>query len=144
MRDSSRRTFLAAAGTATATALAGCADAVLPGSRGDGAGSTADERVDRTGEATVEVVVGADGGFSYAPAHVRVDAGTTVTWTWTGQGGGHNVYAVDESFTSDLVADAGHTFEHAFEAPGLFRYVCTPHQTRGMRGSVEVVSPDGD
>lgn len=144
MRDSSRRALLAAAGTASATALAGCAGALLPGSGSDAAGGSADERVDRTGEATVEVAVGADGGFAFAPAHVRVDPGTTVRWEWTGQGGGHNVYAVDGSFESELVAEEGYTYERAFDAPGTHEYVCTPHQTRGMRGSVEVVSAGDD
>ena len=141
MRDSSRRALLAAAGTAGATALAGCADAVLPGAGGDDAGGSGDERVDRTGEETVAVDVGADDGFAYAPAHVRVDPGTTLVWEWTGKGGGHNVYAVDGSFESELVAEEGHTYERAFETPGTHEYVCTPHQTRGMRGSVKVVSP---
>ncbi|RLM67820.1 halocyanin domain-containing protein [Halorubrum sp. Atlit-26R] len=140
MTDSSRRALLAA-GSATVAALAGCAGAVLPGG-GDGE-KPAEERVDRTGEATVTVAVGADGGFSFAPEHVRIDAGTTVVWEWTGDGGGHNVYAVDGSFASDIVAEAGHTFERAFEAPETVEYVCTPHQTRGMRGTVEVV-PAGD
>ena len=141
MTDSSRRALLAA-GSATLAALAGCAGAVLPD--GGDRENPAEQRVDRTGEATVSVAVGADGGFSFAPAHVRVDAGTTVVWEWTGYGGGHNVYAVDGSFESELVIEEGHTFEREFETPGTYEYVCTPHQTRGMRGSVEVVSPEGD
>ena len=142
MRESSRRAFLAGAGTASATALAGCVDAVLPGAGGDAAGQSADRRVDRTGESNVAVAVGADGGFAYDPAHIRIDAGTTVTWEWTGVGGGHNVYAVDGSFESELVTEEGYTYEREFETPGTYEYVCTPHQTRGMRGSVEVVSGD--
>ncbi|ELZ39990.1 halocyanin domain protein [Halorubrum californiense DSM 19288] len=139
MTDRSRRDLLAAVGTATA-AVAGCVDAALPGSGTDGRATPSDERVDRTGEPTVEVAVGANGGFSYAPAHIRVDDGTTVVWEWTGSGGGHDVYAVDGSFASDILAGAGSTFQRAFEVPGTHQYLCTPHQTRGMRGSVEVVS----
>lgn len=138
MTDSSRRALLAA-GSSTVAALAGCAGAVLPGGGGEAA-TSGDDRADRTGEERVSVAVGADGGFSFAPAHIRIDTGTTVVWEWTGKGGGHNVYAADESFVSDLVAAEGHTFEHAFETPQTVEYVCTPHQTRGMRGSVEVVS----
>ena len=141
MTDSSRRALLAA-GSATLAALAGCAGAVLPD--GGDRENPAEQRVDRTGEATVSVAVGADGGFSFAPAHVRVDAGTTVVWEWTGYGGGHNVYAVDGSFASDLVAGAGHTYERTFETPGTLEYICTPHQTRGMGGTVEVVHPGDD
>ncbi|MEZ3164442.1 halocyanin domain-containing protein [Halorubrum sp. RMP-47] len=142
MRDKSRRALLAAAGTGTAAALAGCLGSVLPDAGTDGGGAADDERVDLTGETSVTVAVGADGGFSYAPAHVRVDAGTTIVWEWTGRGGGHDVYAVDGSFASDILAGADSSFERAFEEPGTHEYLCTPHQTRGMRGSVEVV-PDG-
>ena len=142
MRDRSRRALLAAAGTGTAAALTGCLGSVLPDAGTGGDGAADDERIDLTGEASVTVAVGANGGFSYAPAHVRVDPGTTVVWEWTGRGGGHDVYAVDGSFASDILAGAGNTFERAFEAPGTHVYLCTPHQTRGMRGSVEVAPDD--
>lgn len=128
-----RRGVLSAAGIAATVALTGCVDAVVPG------GGTEAEQVDRTDDETVTVAVGADGGFAFAPANVLVDVGTTIVWEWTGEGGGHNVVAVDGAFDSALSDDAGHTFEHAFEEAGRFEYVCTPHQTRGMVGSVEVV-----
>ncbi|EMA68679.1 halocyanin domain protein [Halorubrum aidingense JCM 13560] len=133
MSDRTRRDVLASVGAATAVALAGCASAGLPGGDSDG------ERVDRTDEETVDVAVGADGGFAFEPAHVTVDVGTTVVWEWTGEGGGHNVYEVNERFESELTDEAGFTFEHTFDEPGTFEYVCTPHQTQGMAGSVEVV-----
>ena len=64
--------------------------------------------------------VGADAGFAFAPASLIVDAGTTVVWEWTGAGGAHNVV----------------------EKGGAFEYVCTPHWTRGMEGTIEVVEGD--
>jgi len=132
MTERTRREALASAGAAIAAALAGCGDAELSGG-GD------EERVDRTGEETVDVVVGSDGGFGFDPANVVVDVGTAVRWEWNGEGGGHNVVAVDGAFESELTDEAGFTFEHAFDEPGTFEYVCTPHQTRGMVGVVEVV-----
>jgi halocyanin-like protein len=69
---------------------------------------------------------------------VRVSAGTTVVWTWTGAGGAHNVAAEDGSFESDLTSEAGHTFSRTVEEPGTVRYVCTPHATLGMKGAVVV------
>ncbi|MUW14131.1 halocyanin domain-containing protein [Halorubrum sp. CBA1125] len=135
MSHRTRRTLLSGAGSAVVVALAGCTDAASPGSGDDGAS----ERVDRTGADTVTVTVGAGDGFAFAPKHVAVDPGTTVVWEWTGKGGGHNVVAVDGAFESALTDEAGFTFEHAFSETGLFEYVCTPHQTRGMVGSVEVV-----
>lgn len=96
---------------------------------------------DETGSSEVTVEVGAQGnggGFAFAPAAVRVDSGTTVVWEWTGDGGNHNVAAEDGSFESETVGESGHTFEHTFEESGTYKYVCTPHETMGMKGAVVV------
>jgi len=132
MVDTARRTTLAVAASASIAALSGCAG-VLGESRTDA------ELQDRTGQDEIVVAVGAGNGFAFDPAAIRVDAGTTVVWEWTGRGGGHNVVAVDGAFESALTAEAGHTFTHGFEASGTYEYVCTPHQTQGMRGVVHVV-----
>ena len=104
--------------------------------------------VDETGadEVTVEVGAEANGGaYGFAPAAVRVDPGTTVTWEWTGAGGSHNVVETDGAFESELVGEEGHAFEHTVESEGVFRYSCTPHGTLGMKGAVVVgdVEVDG-
>jgi halocyanin-like protein len=134
MNARTRRELLAAVGAATAVGLAGCTGVLLPG--GDDGDA---EPVDRTGEETVSVAVGADGGLSFAPAALRVDVGTTVVWEWTGVGGSHNVVDRGGAFESDLAAAEGHAFEHEFATPGTYEYLCTPHQTQGMEGTVEVV-----
>lgn len=88
---------------------------------------------------TVEVGVEANGGnFGFGPPAIRISSGRTVVWEWTGKGSGHDVVAEDKSYQSELVSDAGHTFEHTFEAEGLTKYYCTPHKTLGMRGAVVV------
>ncbi|WP_115864888.1 halocyanin domain-containing protein [Halorussus litoreus] len=105
--------------------------------------SNYDGVVDHTGESEVTVSVGAsgnDGNFAFGPAAVRVDPGTTVVWEWTGQGGNHNVSAQGGSFESEMVGEAGHTFEQTFEEEGVAKYVCTPHETMGMKGAVVVGS----
>ncbi|MDL5363321.1 halocyanin domain-containing protein [Halalkalicoccus sp. NIPERK01] len=97
--------------------------------------------VDERGAARVTVAVGAEGnggGFAFGPAAVRVDPGTTVVWEWTGEGGAHNVVDEDGAYESDMVGDAGTTFEHAFETAGVSRYVCAPHEPMGMKGAVVV------
>jgi halocyanin-like protein len=132
MTDRTRREALAGVGTVAAAALAGCAGAVLPG--GDEGGEP--EPTDRTGEERVTVAAGADAGFAFGPANLVVDAGTTVVWEWTGAGGAHNVVDKGGAFESDLTGEEGYTFEHAFGEPGVFEYVCTPHQTRGMEGRI--------
>jgi len=95
--------------------------------------------VDRTDRSDVTVDVGAGSGLAFGPAAVRISVGTTVRWEWTGRGGQHNVVEEDGVFESDLYFDEGETFSHTFDGPGVYRYVCTPHQTQGMLGAVEVV-----
>lgn len=95
--------------------------------------------VDRRGEETTTVAVGAgDQGLTFDPPAVMIDPGTTVVWEWSGEGGAHNVTSEDGEFESELVDEAGHTFEHTFEDPGVHEYVCTPHQANGMKGAVAV------
>lgn len=101
-----------------------------------------DGTVDRRGQDAVTVTVGAgSNGILFDPPAIAVDPGTTVTWEWTGEGGGHNVSEENGVFESETVSDAGHTFEHTFgeDTDGeIFRYVCTPHEALGMVGAVAV------
>ena len=110
--------------------------------------------VDRTGEETVEVAVGAgENGLLFDPPAIQIDPGTTVAWTWTGEGGSHNVTEENDTFESETVGEEGHTFEYTFEADAegeIFRYVCTPHEALGMVGAVavgnvveETIAPEG-
>lgn len=138
-----RRELLAACGAVAIAGFAGCSGG------NDGASGPYDgwlddangfESVrDRTDESRIEIAVGADGGLTFAPTAVRVSPGTEVVWKWTGEGGAHNVRERDDAFESDLVNDPDHTFRHAFDATGVYRYVCDPHEHRGMKGVVEVV-----
>ncbi|MFB6074186.1 MAG: halocyanin domain-containing protein [Haloarculaceae archaeon] len=93
---------------------------------------------DHTGQSTVTVAVGGADGRSFEPAAVRVDAGTTVRWEWTGGGSAHDVTAEDGGFQSDYHTEAGATFEHTFDASGTTRYFCVPHEYAGMKGVVVV------
>nr|WP_276239527.1 halocyanin domain-containing protein [Halobaculum sp. DT55] len=97
--------------------------------------------VDETGSGSVTVEVGTEangGNYGFGPAAVRVSAGTTVTWEWTGEGASHNVVDEGGAFESELVGEGGHTFEHTFEESGTYRYACTPHKAMGMKGVVVV------
>ncbi|QGX95071.1 halocyanin domain-containing protein [Haloplanus rallus] len=97
--------------------------------------------VDETGSDQVTVSVGAQGNggaFAFDPTAIRVSAGTTVLWEWTGQGAQHNVADEGGAFESDLTAEEGFTFEHTFEEAGTYRYACTPHRSLGMKGAVVV------
>jgi halocyanin-like protein len=100
--------------------------------------------VDMTGESEVMVEVGAgDTGLAFGPAAVQVDPGTTIIWEWTGEGGSHNVVDEAGNFESELVGEAGHTFEHQFDSEGVVQYYCQPHKPSGMKGAIVVGSTGG-
>ena len=140
----SRRRLLEGLGAAVAaTGLAGCLgdDDIEEETYGDwfrGANNF-EGTVDRTGEPEVVVEVGTGNGLSYDPAAVRVSTGTTVIWDWTGIGGRHDVVEIDRAFESELYLEDGRHFSHTFEESGVYKYVCTPHRTSGMKGAVHVV-----
>jgi len=102
--------------------------------------------VDRTADDGVTVAVGAEGNngnFAYDPPAVRVTPGTTVQWDWTGEGSAHNVVSPEDGplDSGDAVDAEGVQFEYTFEEPGIYRYVCTPHEGLGMKGAVVVGGP---
>lgn len=143
-----RRAMLATTAGVAAAALAGCA---ASGSTTDRASvefdgwfddtANYDGVADKTGTDEVEVTVGAKGNgghFAFAPAAIKVTAGTTVVWKWSGAGSMHNVVADDGSFESKMRSTAGATFEHAFERAGTYKYYCSPHKSAGMKGVVVV------
>jgi halocyanin-like protein len=144
----SRRAFLAAAGGTAAVAGASgdaAAQTTVPDWGGylDGIDGGYE---DLRGQSEVTVDVGADGNggaLAFAPAGIWVDPGTTVTWEWTGEGGGHNVVTEEGPASLDSgapVSEAGTTFEHTFseEQAGITKYYCSPHQALGMLGAVAV------
>jgi halocyanin-like protein len=150
-----RRAFLRAAGAGAGVAATTGAAAAQGGQTavdyGDwfsdvpywgGPGST----VDRTGQDEVSITVGGapNNAWSFIPAAVRIDPGTTVVWEWTGEGGGHNVVSDSvpggaEQFRSgDPVGEAGTTYELTFETEGVYTYYCNPHLANGMKGALAV------
>lgn len=154
-RGVTRRAVLTVAGTVGAASVAGCLgsdpdhgvfdDVEFVDDEPDYDGwlddaVTHEGTVDRTGEQEVTVLVGTgEEGMGFGPAAIRVDAGTTVVWEWTGEGGVHDVVHTDREFESEGKLNAGATFSHTFEEPGTYAYSCRPHERRGMKGAVDVV-----
>lgn len=143
----SRRRMLSTTGCVVGVALAGCLGG---GASGDGeapydgwldGANNAETVVDRTDTEHVSVGVGAPSPYAFDPAAVRITPGTTVVWEWSGRGSSHNVVAMDGTFESDYYLEEGESFSHTFDSPGVYKYHCTPHQTQGMLGVVEVVEP---
>jgi halocyanin-like protein len=97
---------------------------------------------DMTESDTVSVDVGVEANgayYGFAPPAIRIDRGTTVRWTWTGQGGIHNVatrHGAD--FESEQTSEEDYTFEHTFDETGTVLYVCVPHEGLGMKGAIVV------
>jgi len=103
-----------------------------------------------------DVIAGADGRNAFEPAELTVQVGESVTWGFASAG--HNVccraedddgaglpadaegfasYGPDESPEGSFVP-RGETYEHPFDAPGQYDYVCVPHETLGMTGTIHV------
>jgi plastocyanin len=88
------------------------------------------------------VVVGPNGDLVFDPAELDVDVGTTVRWRW--DSGGHTVTVESQpngagwTATGQQTHSSGYTHTHTFEVAGTYEYVCLPHESAGMVGSVVV------
>lgn len=98
--------------------------------------------VDARGQDAVQIDVGVQGNsgfYKFGPAAIAVTPDTPITWKWTGKGGTHNVVAEQGAFDSGkLVDEKGYTFEYTLEEPAIYKYVCEPHRSLGMKGAVFV------
>jgi halocyanin-like protein len=134
----------AAGGAAAALSLsvAGTAGAAEDAGIGDWLSDTSNYEgtiQDLRGNDEVRIEVGVDTGFLFGPPAVRIDPGTTVTWEWTGQGGEHNVHAIEgASFESDLKSESGATYNQTIEETGIITYQCDPHARIGMKAVLVV------
>ena len=72
--------------------------------------------------------------WKFAPPDISVRAGTAVVWTNKGRQP-HTASAEDGSFDSGTMK-SGAVWEHRFDAPGEYRYLCTFHPQ--MTGVVRV------
>jgi plastocyanin len=90
--------------------------------------------------------------FTFTPPTVSIALGETVTWHWDGPDTNHSVTSDPnqaDSFDSDpmrapLSTDhpPGDTFDHTFNTPGTFTYLCKVHPS--MQGTVKVSGPGGE
>ena len=100
--------------------------------------------------ADADAVVKLTSNLKFDPATVTITVGDTVEWRNV-SGFGHTVTA-----DPDAAADPGHvalpdgagtfnkslggdgTYRRTFEKPGVYKYVCLPHEGAGMLGKVVV------
>ncbi len=76
---------------------------------------------------------------AFTPASLEILPGQTVRWENTGFNE-HNVVALFGAFDSGPPRDGPWSFEVRFDQPGVYEYVCVPHQSIGMTGTI-VVKP---
>lgn len=133
--ETSRRSVIRGLGGGAMVTIAGCS-----GNPGSGGG---------------DVVVGPDGRLVFEPEELTVQVDETVSWYF--DSAGHNVSArPDDSELARLpdgaapfssydadgsamsLVSPGETYEHRFEVPGEYEYVCVPHVAAGMIGRVTV------
>ena len=124
----SRRGFLRASVGAAAAGVAATGTAAAKS--GDGGSS---------GPKTIEV--GPGGSATFSPETAYVKPGTKVKWVW--KSNGHNVKPTSTPDGASWeghpeIVDTGATYEHTFEKKGTYEYICVPHESMGMTGSVEV------
>jgi plastocyanin len=72
----------------------------------------------------------------FEPTTLTVPAGATVTWVNRGANW-HSISAYDGSFTSEKLA-TGASFDHRFDTPGTYQYLCRHHAMQGMLGTIQV------
>ena len=103
-------------------------------------------------------VVGVGADYTFNPAELDIMVGETVCWQWENAPDAHNVIEIDVAydaslniteimagFNSGAVSNSG-DFRHTFsEDNQTHYYVCEPHATMGMAGTVTVgAGSEGD
>ena len=123
-RTTKRHRLIATAALLTTFVLGACSDDdPAPTDSANGSAETA------AGGDAVTIV-----DFTYKPADLEIEAGTTVTFT-NEDDFAHTATAKDKSFdTGNLDKDG--SAEHTFEEAGTFDYLCTIHNS--MTGTITV------
>ena len=93
------------------------------------------------GGTTHEVIVGPGGDLVFDPEEDTIAPGDTVVWTWDSDN--HNVAPTSVPGEAEWegypeISGPGTEYSHTFETTGTYEYVCQPHASSGMEGSVVV------
>ncbi len=89
------------------------------------------------GGPTQTVTVGPGGALTFEPAELTISPGTSVEFTWGS--GGHNVSPNEGNWGHQPIEDQGFSFTTPpFQETGEHGYVCTPHESAGMTGTIIV------
>jgi plastocyanin len=131
-----RRDFMRLGGVAAGGAAAAAAPAAAQQGGND---STGGNQSGGGGGQTKEVAVGPGGELVFEPEEVQIEPGDTVRWVW--ESDGHNVVPEGGGdWGHEPLENQGFTYEHTFESAGENAYICQPHQSAGMVGTVMIGS----
>nr|ABI14385.1 chloroplast plastocyanin [Karlodinium veneficum] len=92
------------------------------------------------------VKMGTDSGaLAFEPKDITVCAGDTVTWTMN-KNGPHNVlfseapdgFETDDESMEGYLSEVGSTWSKKLDIAGTYNYLCQPHKSGGMVGSITV------
>lgn len=93
-------------------------------------------------------------GLDFVPADLEIEVGDTVNWVWTDSSAPHNVAESENAGSNTYLAggfrsgDVVSTLDYSvtFDTAGTFYYLCEPHATSGMKGTIVVgdAEPDPD
>ena len=126
----SRRSFLR---SGLGAAAAGAAVTGTAAAQEEGGGESGGPKV---------VEVGPGGNNVFKPAEIHVKPGTTVKWVWRSPG--HNVHATEVAGDWSVqteVTGPPNEYSFTFDGPtGEYNYVCDPHASLGMEGTVIVTN----
>jgi plastocyanin len=161
MKESSRidrRTVLSGVGSlALVGTIAGCSTdgGGDGGDTGGDGGDTGGGDGGDGGGGGATVVAGPNGDFVFDPESVTISTGETVTWEFASPN--HNVVAWPDMHEAVSIPDGaegfgsveqdgdkfetlpeGETYSHTFDETGEFTYVCVPHASADMIGTVVV------
>jgi len=82
-------------------------------------------------------------GNTFSPQALQVHVGDTVRWIWTG--GSHTTTSINTPLgasTWDSPLNSTVTsYDYVVEFAGMYNYVCLPHQSMGMTGTIEALLP---
>jgi plastocyanin len=105
--------------------------ALTLGALGAGCGGDGDDQAGGGSSSSEPRVEALD--FEFDSAELTVGAGTTVTWANAGE----TIHTVKGRGFFSRAIDPGSSYEHRFDDPGTYRYLCTLHPTT-MRGTISV------
>lgn len=92
-----------------------------------------------------DVIVTVDStSLRFSPSEVTVQEGQAVRFVWSGQALGHNAVADDGLFDSgEPERDVDYRFVFEKGTAGVHQFVCEPHESVGMVGTVTVEAAPG-